>query len=131
MDRHILRVAFFIVSFGLAAVGSANEGVRFDGSIKIEDRPPTTFDLVVGKNQVRTIDLSAGYRLEAAATTHPQSGARTQVRLLKQDGEAQRIVHEALAEVPWGQRTTSSYAVCKGGVSFSSPSTVGMTPACP
>jgi hypothetical protein len=131
MKRCIQQITLFVLCLALAPVVVANEGVRFAGSIKIEDQPSTPFDFVVGRNQVRFVELSSGYRLEAAATTQPEPRARTQVRLLKKEGDSYRIVHETVAQVPWGDSSTSSYAVCKGGVLHWSPGVSGSTAACP
>ncbi len=114
------RVNLFILCLVLSTVALASEGVRFSGSIEIEGQPATPFDLVVSRNHVRVVDLGAGYRLEAAATTQPEPRARTQVRLLKKEADGYRIVHETFAHVPWGDSATSSYAVCKGGVQWNS-----------
>lgn len=120
MKRCVQHVTLFMLCLVLAPVVIAGESVRFTGNISIEGQPARPFDLVVNRNEVRVVELSSGYRLEAAATTQAEPRARTQVRLLKQDADGYLIVHETFSQVPWGGSSSSLYAVCKGGVHWTS-----------
>lgn len=126
-------IVILAAAAALSAIGFANPLVeyRFVGEVVIDDQPANTFDIAVPENHLRIMDFPGGLRLELASPRgRPPKGEspQTYIRLLKQTGDAYRILHEGRT----GSVSTSrsfAYRLCDGDLTYMSPAPATV-PAC-
>ncbi|MEO8365391.1 MAG: hypothetical protein ABI538_04205 [Pseudoxanthomonas sp.] len=109
-----------LIALALAPVcaSAANDSVHFSGSVQSDNATPTRFEMTVANGKASRIVLADGTVIELTAASADDAAATSDVRLL--DSAGKQLHH---AKAPHEVTSKSfSYSICKGQVTFTSPS---------
>ena len=97
---------------------AANDSVHFTGTVQSDNATPSKFEMTVPNGETTKIALADGTVIELTAASAEDAAATSDVRLLDASGKQ---LHYAKA--PHDVTSKSfAYSICKGEVTFTSPS---------
>ena len=97
---------------------AANDSVHFTGAVQSDNATPSKFEMTVPNGEKTKIALADGTVIELTAASAKDAAATSDVRLLDASGKQ---LHYAKA--PHDVTSKSfAYSICKGEVTFTSPS---------
>ena len=111
----VVIIAIAIVPLCASA---ANDSVHFSGAVQSGNATPSRFEMTVPNGETTKIALADGTVIELTAASAEDAAATSDIRLL--DASGKQLHH---AEAPHDVTSKSfAYSICKGEVTFTSPS---------
>jgi len=107
-----------VIALAPFCASAANDSVHFIGTVQSDNATPSEFEVTVPNGKTTKIVLADGTVIELTAAPARDTAATSDIRLL--DGSGNQLHH---AKAPHDVTSKSfAYSICKGEVTFTSPS---------